>query len=182
MPKKVEKSKTTLYSKSIIDSKFWESKTLDALSKEEWEAVCDGCGKCCLHKFIEDDGVDDGMSLSDEPVTEEELHYTNIACYLFDENKCACTDYRHRSSLVPDCVTLSPENLDAVYFMPASCSYRRLNEGRGLASWHPLLNNGSKAKMHKKGISAKGKTVNEKTVNLQDFEDYIVLWPLHDSI
>ncbi|MEM0911265.1 MAG: YcgN family cysteine cluster protein [Pseudomonadota bacterium] len=169
-----------LYTADLIKSQFWESKSLDQLNSSEWEAVCDGCGKCCLHKFIDDEDIGDDMAPSTAPVDETELYYSNIACYLFDEDACSCSNYKQRSALVPDCVTLSPDNIQDVYFMPPSCSYKRLQEGRGLASWHPLLNNGRKIKMHKVDISARGKTVSEKDVNLRDFEDYIVLWPLND--
>ncbi len=175
------KRSTAPYSNALINSRFWENKSLNELTPDEWEAICDGCGKCCLHKFIEDDDVGDEITASTEPVGQDELHYSNIACYLFDDKSCSCGDYQNRSELVPDCVTLSPDNLEDVYFMPPSCSYKRLQEGRGLASWHPLLNDGKKNKMHKKGISAQGKSINEKKVNLHDFEDYIVLWPLHDA-
>lgn len=180
MASKKALSAVSLYTPLLIKSRFWEKKSLHQFAKDEWEAICDGCGKCCLHKFIEDDEAGDELFSSAEPVEEEELHYSNIACYLFDESNCSCTDYKQRSHLVPECVTLSPDNLQDVYFMPPSCSYRRLLEGRGLASWHPLLNNGKKTKMHKKEISAKGKTISEKDVDLHEFEDYIVLWPLHD--
>ncbi|WP_284217547.1 YcgN family cysteine cluster protein [Agaribacter marinus] len=160
-------------------SKFWEDTALDDMNREQWEAICDGCAKCCLHKFIEDDDVDD-FTPTDQPADDGHLHYTNIACYLLNDKQCACTAYLRRSELVPDCVTLTKENLDKIFFMPPSCSYRRLHEGKGLASWHPLLNKGKKSKMHLDGISVRNRTLNENDVNIADFEDYIVTWPLDE--
>ncbi|GAB5379760.1 MAG: YcgN family cysteine cluster protein [Aliiglaciecola sp.] len=156
------------------DDKFWESKTLEQMTRKEWESVCDGCAKCCLHKFIDEDADE-----NDNPGFEE-LHYTNIVCNLLNTKTCSCTQYAKRSELVPDCVTLTKANLDNIDYMPPSCSYRRLREGRGLPSWHPLLNKGKKSSMHKVGMSVRGKTVFDKDVDLEQFEDYIALWPLQD--
>ena len=173
-------SKNTPYSASLINSRFWETRSLADMSDDEWEAICDGCGKCCLHKFIHDDEVEEDFLPTDQPSDDGHLHHTNIACYLFNSKTCACTKYSERSELVPDCVTLTKENLDSIFYMPPSCSYRRLAEGKGLASWHPLLNKGKKTKMHQSGISARNKTVSEHDVDISDFEDYIVRWPLDE--
>ncbi len=97
-----------------------------------------------------------------------------------NDKTCQCSKYAQRTTLVPDCVQLTQENLDDVFFMPPSCSYRRLQEGRGLPSWHPLLNKGKKSAMHQAGMSVRGKIVKDNEVNLADFEDYIVSWPLND--
>jgi hypothetical protein len=157
-----------------LEDKFWQTKTLEEMNRQEWESVCDGCAKCCLHKFIDED------SLSAENGTEQ-LHYSNIVCSLLNTKTCNCTQYDKRSELVPDCVTLTKANLDNIDFMPPSCSYRRLREGRGLPSWHPLLNGGKKSAMHKAGMSVRGKTVFDRDVDMQDFENYIVIWPLQDD-
>ena len=170
----------TPYTKALIDSGFWEQKTLNEMSRDEWEAVCDGCAKCCLHKFIEDDEIEEDFQPTDKPADDGNLHFTNIACHLLNEKTCACTAYDKRSELVPDCVTLTKANLKDVFYMPPSCSYRRLYEGKGLASWHPLLNKGKKTKMHELGISVRNKIVSESDVDLYDFEDYIVTWPLDE--
>ncbi|UAA39817.1 YcgN family cysteine cluster protein [Paraneptunicella aestuarii] len=160
-------------------SAFWEEKDLYEMTREEWESLCDGCAKCCLHKFIEDDDVEEQES-TDKLKDGEQLIFTNIVCSLLNTKTCSCTKYTERSQLVPDCVKLTRENLDSIFFMPPSCTYRRLHEGRGLPSWHPLLHKGAKSKMHKAGMSVRGKTVYEHDVDLQQFENYIVSWPLAD--
>lgn len=158
---------------------FWEEKSLEQMSESEWESICDGCAKCCLHKFIEDDEVDDAQP-TNKLKPGEQVHYTNIACGLLNSKTCSCSRYSERTKLVPDCVKLTKDNLKDIFFMPPSCSYRRLHEGRGLPSWHPLLNRGKKSAMHKAGMSVRGKTVYEHDVDLDNFEDYIALWPLQD--
>ncbi|NMH64132.1 YcgN family cysteine cluster protein [Shewanella salipaludis] len=142
---------------------FWEQKSLAELSTQEWESLCDGCGKCCLNKLIDDDT--------------EELHYTNAACKLLDEQSCGCRHYDTRFQHVPQCTAITADNIAELTWLPDSCAYRRLHLGRGLAAWHPLIS-GSKDAMHQAGISVQGKVVNEERV--RDIEDHIVLWPLKD--
>lgn len=161
-----------------MSAPFWQSKSLEDMNEQEWEAICDGCGKCCLHKFIEDDGEEPASGETLNPA--EQVHYTNIACTLLNTKTCSCSHYKDRNRLVADCVKLTKDNLKDLYFMPTSCSYRRLHEGRGLPSWHPLLNRGKKAAMHRAGMSVRGKTVFETEVDLEQFEDYIAIWPLED--
>lgn len=163
-----------------LEPNFWLTKSLEQMNQQEWEAICDGCAKCCLHKFIDDD--DEKYSSESEYTAgeDDELHYTKIVCSLLNTKTCACTQYAKRSVLVPDCVTLTKANLKNIHFMPPSCSYRRLAEGRDLPSWHPLLNKGKKSAMHTAGMSVRGKTVFDRDVDLNEFEDYIVLWPLED--
>jgi len=162
-----------------LQDKFWETKTLEEMTTAEWEAVCDGCAKCCLNKFIhEEDESLEGPT--DYIMPEETVYFTNIACQYLNSNKCECSCYDNRTVLVPDCVKLTKENLKDIFFMPTSCSYRRLQEGRGLPSWHPLLNDGKKSLMHKKQMSVRNKTISEAAVRLEDFEDHIVSWPLND--
>lgn len=160
-----------------LSPNFWQHKSLSEMTREEWEAICDRCAKCCLHSFIDSDYDD----VSDVLREGEEVIYTNIACKLLAVDSCECTHYEERLTHVPTCVALTPENLNAIYFMPKSCSYRRLHEGRPLASWHPLLNNGSIQKMKRLGLSAHGKVVSERDVDLDDFEDHIVEWPELDK-
>ncbi|MBT0587456.1 YcgN family cysteine cluster protein [Alteromonas oceanisediminis] len=162
---------------------FWETTSLSDMTRSEWEALCDGCGKCCLHKFIDDDTAEDSVyavSGTDTLYEGEHVHFTNIVCDLLNTKTCACSDYQNRTVRVPDCVQLTQQNLDRIFYMPPSCSYRRLHEGRGLPSWHPLLNRSKKTAMHKAGMSVRGKTVNENDVDLDEFHDYIALWPLED--
>lgn len=161
---------------------FWQRKTLAQMSRSEWESLCDGCAKCCLNKFIDDEDTDDDTELqpTDHLKEGEQVVYSNIACYLLNEKSCQCSQYAKRTKLVPDCVQLTQDNLSDVFFMPPSCTYRRLQEGRGVPSWHPLLHKGKKSAMHKAGMSVRGKIVKDDDVELDDFEDYIVSWPLND--
>lgn len=165
-----------------MTEKFWQTKSLEEMTRSEWESLCDGCAKCCLHKFIDDEDTTDETELmpTDHIKEGEQMSYSNIACYLLNDKSCQCTQYDKRTKLVPDCVQLTQENLDAVFFMPPSCTYRRLKEGRGIPSWHPLLNKGKKSAMHKAGMSVRGKIVKDNQVDIDFFEDYIVSWPLND--
>ena len=160
-------------------NRFWEKKSLREMSQQEWESICDGCGKCCLHKFIDDDSVD-RPTTTDEIAQGETVEFTNVVCDYLNTKSCSCTQYQKRTQLVPDCVQLTKENLKDIFYMPPSCSYRRLEEGRGLPSWHPLLNRNKKTAMHKADMSVRGKTVYEHQVSERDYEDHIITWPLHD--
>jgi hypothetical protein len=143
------------------DRPFWETKTLDEMTDEEWESLCDGCGRCCLVK-LEDE--DTGFIVS-----------TNIACHMFDDKTCRCKDYAYRFEKVPDCLNLSPKLVRELPWLPSSCAYKRIEEGRGLADWHPLIS-GDPETVFKAGISVRGKTVNEKDVPPEDLEDYAANW------
>lgn len=161
---------------------FWQSKTLAQMTRDEWESLCDGCAKCCLNKFIDDENTDETSELlpTDHINEGEQIYYSNIACHLLNEKSCQCSKYQQRTTLVPDCVRLNQDNIDAVFLMPPSCTYRRLQEGRGMPSWHPLLNKGKKSAMHKAGMSVRGKIVKDNEVSIEKFEDHIVTWPLSD--
>lgn len=140
---------------------FWENLSLAEMSTAQWEALCDGCGKCCLIKLRDEDSG--------------ALAFTNLACHMLDCETCKCTNYAHRLELVEDCVGLSKDNLADIDFMPASCAYRRLHEGRGLADWHPLLS-GSPETVHEAGQSVRGRVVPETEAS-DDWETHIVDWP-----
>ena len=144
-----------------IKKPFWEVKTLEEMTPEEWESLCDGCGKCCLHK-IED--TDSG-----------EVYFTNVACRLLDLSTCQCRDYLHRVECVPECFPLTPEIIRKVNWLPESCAYRRLAEGHSLAWWHPLISGDSKSVCYV-GASIYGKAVSEEEVDLADLEDMVVDW------
>lgn len=159
--------------------RFWETKQLEEMNDSEWESLCDGCGKCCLHKFIDDEEIEEAET-TDVINPGESVHYTNIVCSYLNTKSCSCTQYEKRTELVPECVKLTKDNLKDIFFMPPSCTYRRLHEGRGMPSWHPLLNRGKKNAMHKAGMSVRSKTIYEVDVDLTQFEDYIALWPLED--
>lgn len=166
----------------MAELEFWQTKTLEQMTDSEWELICDGCGKCCLNKFIADDGLPDDIAhqATDHIANHEEMVYTNIACHLLNDKTCSCSKYFERTKIVPDCIKLTRDNLDDIFFMPPSCSYRRMHEGRGLPSWHPLRHKGKKSAMHKAGMSVRGKIIKDNEVSFDDFEDYIVVWPLTD--
>lgn len=141
----------------------WYEKPLQALSTEEWEALCDGCGQCCVNQLLDE---------------EDNLYSTDVACQLLDTETASCTDYANRSYQVPACVTLTPDNIDDVYFMPATCAYRRRAQGQPLPQWHPLRHGGSKEAMKKAGYCVAGHCVSERTYQ-GELEDRIVTWPLN---
>ncbi|MDA8252648.1 MAG: YcgN family cysteine cluster protein [Rhodospirillales bacterium] len=139
---------------------FWQARRLSEMTRAEWESLCDGCGRCCLHKLRSDDtGA---------------LSFTNVACRLLDLDSCRCSDYAARRRRVPDCVQLSPATLREIDWLPPSCAYRRLAEGRGLAWWHPLVS-GDPETVHAAGISVRGRAVSEKRAGPLDH--HIVAWP-----
>ncbi len=143
-----------------LRKKFWERFPLEDLTPDEWEALCDNCGRCCLRK-LED--ADTG-----------EVEYTNVVCRLFDAENCTCGQYALRKQLVPDCVILTPENLERIaYWMPATCAYRLLHEGRPLFDWHPLVS-GRPESVREAGISMHNRVVHEFEVEEEDLEHYIV--------
>ncbi|MFY8274844.1 YcgN family cysteine cluster protein [Pseudoalteromonas sp. SSDWG2] len=163
----------------MLEDKFWETKSLKQMSEQEWEAICDGCGKCCLNTFIDSEDQEE-FTPTDMLRPGEELIFTNIVCQYLDNKTCNCTAYEQRQELVEMCVKLTKDNIDDFFFLPKSCSYRRLHEGRGLASWHPLLNKGKKSKMHAAGMSVRNKVVKDCDVPLEEFEDHIADWPMFD--
>ena len=142
------------------DPPFWREKKLADMSQSEWESLCDGCGRCCLEK-LED--LDTG-----------EISYTSVACWLLDRDTCQCSNYSERQRLVPDCIELSPKNISELRWMPSSCAYRRLSEGKDLPDWHPLVT-GDPGSTIAAGISVKGRAVDAQEV--EDFEKFIVTWP-----
>lgn len=140
---------------------FWESKRLEQMTRQEWESLCDGCAKCCVHK-LEDE--DTGL-----------VHYTRVVCRYLDQNKCRCTVYDKRRRLVPTCLQLEPGELDQLHWMPSTCAYRLLNEGKGLPIWHPLIT-GSRRAMIEAGHTVTGKVISEDHVHEEDWPNHIVPW------
>jgi len=147
-------------------NRFWESKSLEEMSREEWESLCDGCARCCLRK------------LEDEETGE--IAYTDVACRLLDGNSCRCRNYARRLALVKDCVGLQPGNLEQLRWMPSTCAYRLLHEGKPLPDWHHL-NSGSASTVHTAGISVRGRTVSEEHVHEDDIDTRIVRWITTDG-
>lgn len=129
---------------------FWKTKSLSEMNPQEWESLCDGCGLCCLVRFEDEDTG--------------EVIPTRVHCKLFDADKCTCTDYANRKEYVPDCIKLTPNNIEALEWMPKSCAYRRLHEGRDLAWWHPLVS-GDANTVHQAGVSVRRQTVTETILN-----------------
>lgn len=143
-----------------LRTRFWETIPLSKMTAPEWEALCDGCGKCCLNKIeYEDTG---------------EVEYTRVACRLLDGTSCKCTQYPIRHQFVPDCVILSPKTLPKIaYWMPATCAYKLLWEEKTLPDWHPLVT-GDPESTHKAGKSVRGRTIPEYEVDEDDWDDYII--------
>ena len=149
--------------RSGLRPQFWETVPMDRLSKPEWEALCDGCGKCCLNK------------LEDEDTGEVAL--TRLACRLLDDESCLCSQYPIRHQFVPECIVLTPKTLrDNLYWLPQTCAYRLVVEGRPLYPWHPLLS-GDPETVHAAGVSVRGLTIPEFEVGEDDWEDHIIEEP-----
>ena len=142
-------------------SEFWKDKSLFEMSTEEWESLCDGCARCCLHKLEDEDTGD--------------VHYTAVVCRYLDQEACRCTEYEDRTKLVPDCIQLTPVGALDYSWLPGTCAYRVLAEGRELAWWHPLVS-GSKNTVHEAGISVTGKCVSELHVHPDAMEEQIITW------
>jgi|TARA_R110000772_G_scaffold163459_2_gene274706 hypothetical protein len=140
----------------------WWEKPLDALTPSQWEALCDGCARCCLHK-LED--ADSG-----------EVFYTRVSCRYLHSESCRCREYTQRSRLVADCMTLQPDNIaEALAWLPATCAYRLRARGEPLYPWHPLLS-GDADSVHRAGISVRGRVVSEEHVHPDSHEEHIVRW------
>lgn len=142
---------------------FWKTKTLEEMTHQEWESLCDGCGLCCLNK-LED--WDTGA-----------VAFTSVSCRLLDSNSCRCSNYACRKDIVPDCIQLTPESVREIAWLPPTCGYRLVRDGEELYWWHPLVS-GDPETVHQAGISARGRTISEDEVDVEDFEDYLVDWPL----
>lgn len=139
---------------------FWKTKTLEQMDQAEWESLCDGCGRCCLHKLRDDDT--------------QEIAWTNVACRLLDNQSCQCSDYARRRRRVPDCVQLTPAAMQEIDWLPPSCAYRRVKEGRGLAWWHWLVS-GDRETVHLAGVSVRGRVIDERVAGA--LESHVTAWP-----
>ena len=146
----------------MSEKPFWQTVPLAEMDDAQWEALCDGCAKCCLVKLQDEDT--------------DEIVFTDIVCNLLDQENCRCTHYAERTKLVPDCVKLTKDNLDKIDFMPPSCAYRLLHEGQDLPDWHPLVS-GDPDSVVAAGMSVKGRVIPEIMFE-GDAEDRAVDWPL----
>ena len=140
---------------------FWTHKSLGQMSRDEWESLCDGCGRCCLRK------------LEDEETGE--IAYTDVACHLLDRTTCRCTNYGHRQALVADCVALTPGDTVQLGWMPSTCAYRLIAEGKPLPDWHPLVS-GSARTVHTAGISVRGRCLSEADVHEDEIPERLIDW------
>jgi hypothetical protein len=143
-----------------LSEPFWRAKPLDAMTRAEWESLCDGCGRCCLHKLRDEDTG--------------RLAWTNVACRLLDTEACRCTDYAHRRTRVPGCIGLTPKRVARIDWLPPTCAYRLLAEGRDLPWWHPLVS-GDPETVHRAGVSVRDRAVPERAAGA--LEDHEVRWP-----
>lgn len=150
--------------RSGLPPRFWERKPLRKMTRREWEALCDGCGKCCLNK-LED--ADTG-----------EVALTCVACRLLDDHSCRCAQYDIRHQFVPECIVLRPDNIDDhAYWMPETCAYRLLWDGKQLKWWHPLVS-GDPETVHSAGVSVRGITVSEFETPEDEWENHIIEEPM----
>lgn len=140
---------------------FWETKSLTEMTRREWESLCDGCAKCCLHKL--------------EDMHTREVFYTSVVCQHLDQNKCRCTVYRKRKNLVPDCLVLTPDTMEDLDWAPGTCAYRLVKEGKPLPDWHPLLT-GSRDDIIATDNTITGKVISEEFVHVDAYEDYLIDW------
>lgn len=144
----------------MTEAPFWQTKTLAEMTHAEWESLCDGCGKCCLHKLQDEDT--------------DEIAFTRVACHLLDRETARCRDYSRRRIHVPDCVRLTAKGAAKFGWLPRTCAYRLRAEGKPLPQWHYLVC-GDREAVHRAGVSVRGRTIGEDEV--VDFEDHIVAWP-----
>ncbi len=148
----------------MSDLPFWRRKTLSEMTAPEWESLCDGCGRCCLVKLEDEDT--------------SAIAYTDVACRLLDVGACRCGDYENRQAKVPDCVRLTPEAVDTISWLPPTCGYRLVADGKDLPWWHPLVS-GSPETVHTAGISVRGRVAGlEGAFGLFELVDQIVSWPV----
>ena len=153
---------TFMLPQQFIETAFWQIKPLNALTQQEWESLCDGCARCCLYKI--------------QDIDTDELLYTQVACRYLNPQTCRCTDYENRNIIMPTCIPLNPQNITEIQWMPNTCAYRLLAEGKPLRWWHPLIS-GSQDTVNRADISIKGHYLPELEADLDHLEDYVIEYP-----
>jgi uncharacterized cysteine cluster protein YcgN (CxxCxxCC family) len=143
----------------LEDPPYWRVKTLEEMSPAEWEALCDGCARCCLVKLADDET--------------DEVHLTRLACRMLDHGSCRCSDYPNRHAQMPDCVAIDPEKVRTLDWLPPTCGYRLVAEGKDLAWWHPLVS-GDPETVHQAGVSVRGWATSEDRADPEEFHRYII--------
>lgn len=141
-------------------SNFWETSSLDEMSEQEWESLCDGCGLCCLVKIEDEDSA--------------EVFNTTVSCRLLNIENCRCSDYENRLVEAPMCIKLTLENLPEMHWLPDSCAYKRLYRGDALPDWHPLITK-NKNSVHDAGVSAKWFAQSEEYIHPEQLTDFVIL-------
>lgn len=139
---------------------FWQRKSLEEMNTEEWESLCDGCGQCCLHKLEDEDT--------------SEILYTRVACR-FLQDDCSCPIYYERQKHVPECLNLKPEHVAQFEWLPPTCAYRLIYEGKPLYDWHPLIS-GDKGSVAQAGYSVAGLAISEEHVHEDGWDEHIIQW------
>jgi len=140
---------------------WWDETPLARLSRTQWEALCDGCARCCLHKLQDEESG--------------EVYYTGVRCRYLDERSCRCSDYANRSRLMPNCIRLSPENTGGLDWLPSTCAYRLRAGGEPLPPWHPLVS-GDPESVHAAGVSIRGRSISDEYVHPEGYDEHIVTW------
>lgn len=139
---------------------YWQRKSLDDMTKREWEQLCDGCGRCCMLKLEDEDTGD--------------IYLTRLSCKLLDIGVCRCTDYKRRHQRVPDCLSLTPRMVGELSWLPETCAYRLIDEGQDLAWWHPLVS-GSPNTVHEAGISVRDWAMPETAARAEELHKYLII-------
>lgn len=145
---------------------FWQTKKLTEMTLDEWESLCDGCGICCLYKLEDEDTG--------------EILMTNVVCRFFDSENCVCKLYDERHTAMPSCIKLTPSKVEQLKWLPDTCAYRLVLQGKPLPDWHPLVS-GSRLSVHRAGVSVKNKVISEVDINMDQLEEYVVEEPEDES-
>ena len=140
---------------------WWHKLSLEELDSQQWEALCDGCAKCCLHKLEDEDTG--------------EVFYTRIRCQYLLEETCSCSDYSRRSVMVPNCIQLQQHSVAALDWLPTTCAYRLRSRGKSLPAWHYLVS-GNRQSVHDEAVSIRGRAISDEYVHPDGYDEHIVTW------